>query len=655
MCVRKHRNIFIMTLTMVFICFGMANAETVSEADAEASITNYVTGETRYCAELETALAAIDARDTVMVLKDAVVEKDFLPDVACILESENHAVISVKGDDEAVRVSLADELYLRNLTIKTEDAAQKLILETAGNKITLEDMELHGTLHCDDGDDVIIKEDDYFYPVIWNITGYGDITIETMKIYLNSLECSSIRTVGTNSVHICCQAETRPEALLMIHNKPGQAPEELFLNFLGISYDCTRETAGLLAGGSADSDGITVLAFDYPIDLDDMLYRFTINGLNWEAKQHEKEEFILFGYSDSELHPVKYDSYRAVYAKPYSLKCKLAEDMRKMYKPGDKPSLMGVTATVTYENNGRYYSKSEDAYPAAVPSGYAFGLLRIEPNLELKGTIPFNEPFLELIWKPVPGVAITERLFAVTDYCYFYTENSKMLPDGRCTVEFDLQATRDAGTAFELDEFDSLSRIRTDVNGTLVFRIKPDDGYKIKEIAPVNCRIERMSGDCYKIFNFSGRSSITVKTEKVPLVTGGTEAGDNEEKAPSDLKPAVPSKNEKLIAGVQKTTVKLYKPAIVKSSKSKSGKAIKLRWKKSAGYKVDSYQLVRTMKKSDSYKKTYTVNSNRTAYTNYAGLKNKNTYYYKIRGVRSIDGKRYYTQWSSKRSIVFRT
>ncbi|MGN0713933.1 MAG: SH3 domain-containing protein [Anaerovoracaceae bacterium] len=96
-------------------------------------------------------------------------------------------------------------------------------------------------------------------------------------------------------------------------------------------------------------------------------------------------------------------------------------------------------------------------------------------------------------------------------------------------------------------------------------------------------------------------------------------------------------------AGVQATTIKLS------SSLTESGDIV-LNWVKSAGYKVDSYQVFRSLKRYSGFgtKPVYTTTSGtETSWTD-SGLEPGNTYYYKVRGVRSIDGKNVYTQWSTK-------
>lgn len=96
----------------------------------------------------------------------------------------------------------------------------------------------------------------------------------------------------------------------------------------------------------------------------------------------------------------------------------------------------------------------------------------------------------------------------------------------------------------------------------------------------------------------------------------------------------------KIAKGVKNTKVKA-------SSTSRKG-YIKIKWKKRSDYKVDYYQIYRSTKKTSGFKYYGKTDSgSKRTYKNTKNLKKGKTYYYKVRGVRKIDGKKYYTKWSN--------
>ena len=83
--------------------------------------------------------------------------------------------------------------------------------------------------------------------------------------------------------------------------------------------------------------------------------------------------------------------------------------------------------------------------------------------------------------------------------------------------------------------------------------------------------------------------------------------------------------------------------------KTKSGKkAIKITWKAKEGdlENIDGVQIFRSTKKADgTYKKVFTSKSGR--YIN-SSVKKGQMYYYKVRGYVRVDGKLYFTKYSTK-------
>ena len=65
------------------------------------------------------------------------------------------------------------------------------------------------------------------------------------------------------------------------------------------------------------------------------------------------------------------------------------------------------------------------------------------------------------------------------------------------------------------------------------------------------------------------------------------------------------------------------------------------------GYAVDYYQVYRSTKKTSGFKKIYTTkDANEKSVINFRDVKPNTTYWYKIRGVRYVDGKNVYTPYT---------
>ena len=134
--------------------------------------------------------------------------------------------------------------------------------------------------------------------------------------------------------------------------------------------------------------------------------------------------------------------------------------------------------------------------------------------------------------------------------------------------------------------------------------------------------------------------------ESVTLPAGYEYEGDLFEITEIDYTaPSYTEKLERIKAGVEATTITL------RSSRTSPSGNIRLDWKKSPGYRVDYYEVYRSTKRYSGYttKPFFTTTFGlKNWYINSADLQSGTRYYYKVRGVRVIDGQTYYTQWSNK-------
>ena len=70
-----------------------------------------------------------------------------------------------------------------------------------------------------------------------------------------------------------------------------------------------------------------------------------------------------------------------------------------------------------------------------------------------------------------------------------------------------------------------------------------------------------------------------------------------------------------------------------------------MKWEASEEVEGLKYQVYKSTKKSSGYSKMKSTSS--LSYKNSSGLTKGKTYYYKVRGYKSIGGKTYYSSWSN--------
>lgn len=107
------------------------------------------------------------------------------------------------------------------------------------------------------------------------------------------------------------------------------------------------------------------------------------------------------------------------------------------------------------------------------------------------------------------------------------------------------------------------------------------------------------------------------------------------------------AKQLKEISAVKKTGVKLTVQKVAATKNTIA--AMNLTWKKNKADKVDAYQIYRASSKNGKYTRiSTTVDASILSYAdNTADSAAGTTYYYKVRGIKKIGGKNYYTKWSN--------
>ena len=220
-----------------------------------------------------------------------------------------------------------------------------------------------------------------------------------------------------------------------------------------------------------------------------------------------------------------------------------------------------------------------------------------------------------------------------------YTENSNYdvtITPAKLTIDKKQTSGGGGGGSFRPNQKPTIqgsegAKTALSADGTKL-TVTVEDGYEITDVL-----VNGVSkGAAAEITGLKTGDKVEVKTAKKTEPTEPTE--------PTNPTNPGADKKAKLVKGVQNTTI------VLKSKLTKDGKIL-LTWTKSKGYKVDKFEVYRSVKKNSGYgKKAFftTKDGNRAKYLNTKNLKAGSTYYYKIRGVRIIDGKKYYTEYSSK-------
>ncbi len=117
-----------------------------------------------------------------------------------------------------------------------------------------------------------------------------------------------------------------------------------------------------------------------------------------------------------------------------------------------------------------------------------------------------------------------------------------------------------------------------------------------------------------------------------------------QEAAIKEIEAVLTAEEKATIAKVESTKF----AARSKMSKLNGKKAVKVTWTVPEGVEFDGYDIFRSTKRYKGYGTKPFFSTTKTSYLNNKGLKKGNTYYYKVRGYKMVNGEKVYSQWSLK-------
>jgi len=666
--------ITIFVLAVLFASLSIACAaetEYVAQiSDSNGKLIKYTT--------LEAACAAVEAGDDIQLLRSTEVSADFLPSVNCrIYGLKNEETVITVLTDSSCTINAGGQLYLQDVIITASGPSAEITLNMNGHGLSLSDSSVP---HID----MVTSSPEVcrFYNQVHvdSVVTSGKVEFNTASVYADTIRASVFDINGS-----CTLTDASPdssEAILQLSNTSAQSR---YFEGNGIMTIETDSSAML------SSDGAAIISLDVPasIPVSETDRILAGNSLKNILPESAGKVPTLFGIQSvpGSASPLC-TSYNYLAAEAYSIECDPSVLNRTMFRAGDTLNLSSVTAVLTYRHGSHIYkTERPHGYGNSFPDG------TITCSVMHNQTIPEGAASVYLTWQPASGITRTCTLFGLTDYVIVDITNSH---DQYCTgsLSFNETATAALGSRFEIENPSpvNIQRIRvvkgdsivlntatyqspvkitagsctvvrsgekqftvsglakdTAVNGhfcplrytiscgsggtyttdKLTMTFTPDEGYQVKEVI-----LNGVSyGKTTSIVLLEADSSIKVTFEKTD--------GSSEDDKPQD--DVISSKNQKTIRGVEATTIKLT---------TTRGKGyIRLSWKKSAGYKVDYYEVHRSLKKNSGYgtKPFYKTSSgSKTTYKNTKSLKSGTRYYFKVRGVRIIDGKKYYTQYSNK-------
>lgn len=144
-------------------------------------------------------------------------------------------------------------------------------------------------------------------------------------------------------------------------------------------------------------------------------------------------------------------------------------------------------------------------------------------------------------------------------------------------------------------------------------------------------------------------TSVTKPTElptNSQLSANSTQASQQDGQSESEQASKLTEKQQRTIENVKTMKIKW-----VSAKYNKVKRTATLKYKKSSkSYKLDGYQIYRSIKKSKGYKNVATAS--KTTWIDKKPGKKGSVRYYKVRGFRTAADKTYYTKWSLKKKVI---
>ncbi len=200
---------------------------------------------------------------------------------------------------------------------------------------------------------------------------------------------------------------------------------------------------------------------------------------------------------------------------------------------------------------------------------------------------------------------------------------------------------------------------RTSAGTTTVYYQITNDNYKtITGSAKITISARKVSSLSISLstttYTYDGKvkkPSVTVKYNGTTISSSNyTVTYASGRKNVGTYKVTIKAKSSNLTGSITKT-FKINPPKTSISSLTKASKAFTVKWTKKTT-QVTGYQIQYSTSSSFSSSTTKTIMSNKTTSKKITGLKSKKKYYVRIRTYKTVSGTKYYSSWSSVKSVT---